>query len=286
MTLEVEKRGVTALEKENKKMDTKIKKLFSEWKYQKSQAEKLKTQNDFCIGELEHYQRQNDKLQNQLNLLNNSEDKKSFLVYEEMVKDVCKILKIKQESELINTVKAMEQAYAYLPSMQTTIEELFKIVTKNNIFNSSIDSYNDVNSCIENWALNLQDYKNLVEGLLDVLGINEEQDKTINFILENIRILIRRDEMNKVKNRSTMSVKDEENILNLCHMLKLSDSDEIVFTVNSLLDKAEFMELFVSNVKRRLDLPANWKDEDVVARISRIISEYMGAGEESATSGA
>jgi len=155
---------------ENKKLDVKIKKLFGEWKYQKSQAEKLKTQNTFCIGELEHYQRQNDKLQNQVNLLStqkikDGENPQELLHYEEQVKAVCQILKIEDEHNLVNNVQAIEKAYQYLPSLQGTIEELFKIVTKNNIFNSQIESYNDINSCIENWALNLQDYKNLVEGL-------------------------------------------------------------------------------------------------------------------------
>jgi hypothetical protein len=101
--------------------------------------------------------------------------------------------------------------------VQSATEDLYTIVTKNKIFKSNINSYYDLSSCVENWALNLHNYKNLVYGLLDTLKISDEQDKTINFILENVKILIYREQASGtagfVVEGLPRDLKDEENFL-------------------------------------------------------------------------
>jgi len=82
-----------------------------------------------------------------------------------MVKNVCDVLSIENENDLVKSVQAIEQAYQYLPSLQSTIEQLYASVIKNNLFNAQLDSYTDITSCVENWATNLHDYKHLVEGM-------------------------------------------------------------------------------------------------------------------------
>lgn len=134
-------------------------------------VDQLKTQNEFCLGEMEHCQRLNDKLKKQLEKSTGKPQEANAAVpspdSDQILDSILSILKLSDKSTLINSITAIEQAYQYLPSLQTTTEDLYTIVTKNNIFNSNINSYNDLSSCVENWALNLHDYKNLVDGLLD-----------------------------------------------------------------------------------------------------------------------
>ena len=243
------------VKKENLRLNTKCNKLFGEWKYQKSQSEKLKTQNEFCLGELEHYQRKNDRLQNDLNKITgksvDAEMPDVSLKYEQIVKDVCQVLKIDNENDLVKSAQAIEQAYQFLPSLQGTVEHVYATVTKNNIFNSELESYTDVTHCIENWAINLHDYKNLCEGLLDVLKIDEDQDRTVSFILENVRVLVRKDETRELENqplnldgRGMLNARDEENFMNACALMNSQNSDEFCYALKDLVDKSEFINEF------------------------------------------
>ena len=243
------------VKKENLRLNTKCNKLFGEWKYQKSQSEKLKTQNEFCLGELEHYQRKNDRLQNDLNKITgksvDAEMPDVSLKYEQIVKDVCQVLKIDNENDLVKSAQAIEQAYQFLPSLQGTVEHVYGTVTKNNIFNSELESYTDVTHCIENWAINLHDYKNLCEGLLDVLKIDEDQDRTVSFILENVRVLVRKDETRELENqplnldgRGMLNARDEENFMNACALMNSQNSDEFCYALKDLVDKSEFINEF------------------------------------------
>lgn len=283
---QLQSQNLDALKQQNVKLETKCKKLFGEWKYQKSQAEKLKTQNDFCLGELEHYQRKVDRLQNELNKLTGKnvdiEIPDISLKYEEMVKDVCDILKIENQSDLVKSVQAIEEAYQYLPSLQSTVEQLYASVLKNNVFNAQLDSYTDLTYCIDNWAINLYDYKHLVEGLLQTLKIDDDQDRTVNFIQENVRVLIRKEEMKEqnqnprpVDVRGLLSARDEENFLAACTILNRENSDEFVYALKDLVDKESFINEFLDSVKRRLELPTSTKDEDLITSQSKIVNIYL-----------
>jgi chromosome segregation ATPase len=221
----------SALIEENKKLLNKGKKMAAELKGLTIKVDQLKTQNEFCLGEMEHCQRLNDKLKKQLeksigtppqpppkNPLGKPSTTNPAVPEpdaDQILDTVLKILKIDDKSTLVNSITAIEQAYQYLPSLQSTTEDLYTIVTKNNIFNSNINSYNDLSSCVENWALNLHDYKNLVDGLLETLEISDEQDKTINFILENVKILISREQASRTARVGVgfRDLKDEENFL-------------------------------------------------------------------------
>lgn len=54
---------------------------------------------------------------------------------------ICTILKIKDESKLVSSIKIIEQAYQLLPSLQSTVENIFKIVYDGNIFDTPLNSY-------------------------------------------------------------------------------------------------------------------------------------------------
>ena len=41
----------------------------------------------------------------------------------------------------------------------------------------------DLADAVENWATNLQDYKSLVDGLLDILEVEEDENKTVSYIV-------------------------------------------------------------------------------------------------------
>jgi len=69
-------------------------------------------------------------------------------------------------------------------------------------------------------------------------------------------------------------------------MLKQTDSDDLVFTVHTLLDKAEFMERFIDGVRKKLDLPVSCEDDEVITRLGRIVGNFTEDVGESATSGA
>ena len=203
------------------------------------------------MGELEHTQRKVDRLQNELQKVTGKNYEADFpdtsQKYEEIIKDVCDILKVENENDLVKSVQAIEQAYQYLPSLQSTVEQLYASVQKNNIFNAQLDSYTDITSCIENWAVNLHDYKHLVEGLLEVLKINDDTDRTVSFILENVRVLCRKEELGELDkppmtsgNRGIFSSRDEENFLTACTLLNHDNSDDFVYALKDLIDKAAF----------------------------------------------
>ena len=56
---------------------------------------------------------------------------------------ICAVLKIKDESKLVNSVKIIEEAYQLLPSLQSTVESIFKIVYEGDILDaaSNLNSY-------------------------------------------------------------------------------------------------------------------------------------------------
>ena len=100
-------------------------------------------------------------------------------------------MKIKEESKLLGSIKIIEEAYQLLPSLQRTVESTFKIVYEGNIFDTPLNSYDvlyilhtkDLVDAIENWSTNLQDYKSLVDGLLDILEVYEDENKTVSYIV-------------------------------------------------------------------------------------------------------
>jgi hypothetical protein len=93
-------------------------------------------------------------------------------------------LKIRDESKLVSSVKIIEEAYQLLPSLQATVESIFKTVYEGDVLDAaaSLNSYDDLAQAIDNWAANLQDYKNLVDGLIEILEIQDE-NKSVSYIV-------------------------------------------------------------------------------------------------------
>ena len=263
-------------------LDAKNKKLFREWKYQKTQAQKYKADNKLAIDELENYQKHAERLQSQVNTIDsntlgvNYNDQK-YDLYHEMVKEVCQVLKISDKFNLVKSVKAIEQAYQYLPQLQSTTEELYKIISKNNIFNSEISSYEDLTVSVDNWAINLQDYKAQVDGLLNALDINDEEEKTINYIIEQVQQLKRTcDELIQKNNDSKLNdPKDEENFSHICKILGEQDSSKVVDILSNLVKKINYVDQFIDSVKIKLELPDESLDEDVVSSINKVIDIFV-----------
>ena len=93
---------------------------------------------------------------------------------------------------MVNSVRIIEEAYQLLPSLQSTVESIFKIVYEGDVLDaaSNLNSYDvfikltkDLSSAVENWSANLQDYKHLVDGLIDILDIEEDENRTVNYIV-------------------------------------------------------------------------------------------------------
>ena len=194
-----------------------------------------------------------------------------------MVKEVCQVLKISDKFNLVKSVKAIEQAYQYLPQLQSTTEELYKIISKNNIFNSEISSYEDLTVSVDNWAINLQDYKAQVDGLLNALDINDEEEKTINYIIEQVQQLKRTcDELIQKNNDSKLNdPKDEENFSHICKILGEQDSSKVVDILSNLVKKINYVDQFIDSVKIKLELPDESLDEDVVSSINKVIDIFV-----------
>lgn len=272
-----------AFEKDKKieELEAKNKKLFKEWKYQKTHAEKYKADNKLALNELDQYHIHTEKLQSQMNSIspntlgpNFPEEK--YDLYHEMVKEVCQVLKIPDKFSLVKSVKAIEQAYQYLPSLQSTTEELYKIVSKNNIFNTEISSYEDLTVSVDNWAVNLQDYKTQVDGLLNALDINDEQEKTINYIIENVQELKKTCDAFMKNSRIKMNdYKDEENFSHVCKILGENDTSKVVDILSNLVKKINYVDQFIDSVKIRLEQPEDSLDEDVVTSIDKVIDIFV-----------
>lgn len=122
--------------------------ISGEVKALRGKVDQLSTQNDFLLNELKYSQRKlkesvsrkggnGGSVQTAVVAGRGTEDG----VYRELVEQICDILSIQDESTLLDSVKTIETAYQFLPSLQITVENIYKIVTEGNIFETPINSY-------------------------------------------------------------------------------------------------------------------------------------------------
>ena len=117
---------------------TKNKQILGEVQSLRAKVDQLKTQNDFLLNQLDYSERKAG-IRNNLGAQGAGE-------YKAKIRQICDIFRIEDESMLLDSIKTIEVAYQFLPSLQVTVENVFKIVTEENIFDTPINSYN-VSEC-------------------------------------------------------------------------------------------------------------------------------------------
>lgn len=168
---------------------SKLKQKDSEIKTLQAEIKKLMIQNEFLLREYEFLQKKHN--QGVKRKFGNDEvvqpgaDGHSDAKTSGVLEEICTILKIKDQSKLISSVKMIEEAYRLLPGLQNTVETIFKTVSENPVFDTPLNSYDDLIDAVENWGHNLADYQSLVNGLLETLEIDNEEQKTVSFIVSS-----------------------------------------------------------------------------------------------------
>lgn len=137
------KRAEVVQEKGNS-IVTKNKEISSQVKALREAVDSLKTRNGFLLNELEHSQRKLRQYQShrgEKGSASNPVQEDSDGYYQRLVQEICSILSIETQENLINQIKTIENAYQFLPSLQSTVETIFKTVMADNIFDTPINSY-------------------------------------------------------------------------------------------------------------------------------------------------
>jgi len=130
------------LEQKSDNYLTKNKNIAGEIVALKSKVSQLQSQNEFLLNEVEYSQRKVEKQKSQGEVLvARGAPPQPDAYYSHLVRQICQILRIKEEETLIDSIKTIETAYQFLPSLQDTVETIFKIVVEGNIFETPINSY-------------------------------------------------------------------------------------------------------------------------------------------------
>jgi hypothetical protein len=140
-----ESQRIMQAQKMGSSMQNKNRVITGEVKALRAKVDQLKTQNDFLLNELEFSQRKM-KSKRQAGAGPKAAQGADGVGgadsgYKKIVSDVCEILRIEDASNLVDSIKTIETAYQFLPSLQLTVENIFKIVTEGNIFDTPINSY-------------------------------------------------------------------------------------------------------------------------------------------------
>lgn len=175
---------------------SKLRQKDSEIKTLQAEIKKLMIQNEFLLREYEFLQKKhNQGVKRKLGKEDNgtpSAPAVSESQAQATLEEICSILKIKDQSRLLSSVRMIEEAYRLLPGLQNTVETIFKTVSENQVFETPLNSYDDLIDAVENWGHNLADYQSLVNGLLETLEIENEEQKTVSFIVDKFDISWRR----------------------------------------------------------------------------------------------
>lgn len=104
--------------------------------------------------------------------------------------EICRIFQLGPDDDVIDCLVKIERGYQYVPMMQETLEQVYTILTENDVLPVMCTSKNQMIEILENWAANLNDYQNLVKTLFEVMGITNPNFKSRTYLVESIRKLI------------------------------------------------------------------------------------------------
>lgn len=232
--LEDSQKRVKRLELENKALITEI--------------ETSKSQNDFLLNQLSFTQKKLEERDRRSHHSNGSEA-------DSILSQICEIFGIRDQDRILECVNKICKAYEYLPSLQTTIENIFTIVTEKSCIQVEVNSNEQLVEIIDIWSSNLVDYQNLVVELFEVMNIRSEDKKHRTHLIHSIKQLM--EDRNDIEN-------------------SIIGSSEIVDELKKLKKQAMGIEFFVDEAKARLGLEEPYSNEALFSKVLKFLDGAKG----------